>query len=291
MKIFLTGGSGDLGILLARQLEQRGEIPVRLDIRQPRNPQRGTVIQGSILDRPLLSHSILGCDIAVHIAAWHGIHEVTGKANVYNFWDLNVTGTFNVFQAAVEAGIKNMVYISSTSAENRFGVYGHTKVLGEEIALTYHQRHGMNVIILRPGAFIPYWNTEAYQSFAGWAQWYWKGAVHIRDVVQAVLKSIDCLKNGPAGTPMPLNVDGKYEYTVDDLSHWDANGPGTTFRRYYAEYEALARQFDLDPALKPTVFDIGPTRQRLGYEPTYSFLDLLKELKEFGADGPPEPEF
>ncbi len=291
MKIFLTGGAGDLGVLLARDLELNGDVPVRLDIREPRNPQRGQVIIGSILERSVLSDAMRGCEIVVHIAAWHGVHLVRGLKDEYDFWDLNVTGTFNVFEEAARQNIKKVIYISSTSVEDRFGVYGHTKVLGEEIALAYHQRHNMDVIVLRPGAFIPYWNKDIYSSFAEWAQWYWKGAVHIDDVLRSVMKGIRLLQLHTFHEMPVLYVDGKYEYTDDDLRNWDEKGSGTTFNKYYASYVPVAKKYELDPALKPTVFDIKPTCQILGYEPTYSFLDLLQELEHFGAEGPAAPVF
>jgi len=291
MKIFITGGSGDLGLLLAKDLTQRGDLPVRMDIRSPLNPQRGKFIPGSILDRNLLSASLKDIDCVVHVAAWHGIHLVTGQKNPYDFWDLNVTGTFNIFQAAAEEGIKKFVYISSTSVLDRFGVYGHTKVLGEEIALTYHERHGMQVITLRPGAFIPWWNKGVYSTYLDWAKWYWKGAVHINDVLQAVIKSIDLLKTGKLEQMPTLFVDGKYEYTPDDLEQWDAEGAGTSFQKYYSTYTDIALKFGLDPAQKPETFDNEPTRKVLGYQPTYSFLNLLQELKESGEKGPLPPQY
>jgi len=286
MNILLTGGSGDLGVMLAPALAARGDLPVNLDIRPAAN-QPGKYISGSILDRDLLKNSLQGIDMVVHIAAWHGIHLVTGQKSVVDFWDLNVTGTCNVFQAAAEQGIRKMVYISSTSQRDRFGVYGHTKVLGEEIALAYHQRHQMDVITLRPSAFIPYWNRAVYATFADFAKWYWKGAVHIKDVAQAVLKSLERLQAGRLETHPVLYVDGKYEYTPADLQAWDTDGPGSSFQKVYAAYADTAARYDLDPCIKPDVYDIEPTRQWLGYEPTYSPLNLLQDLEQYGIQGPP----
>ena len=291
MKILLTGGSGDLGVLLARDLEASGDVPVRLDIRQPINPKRGEVMLGSILDRQQVAEAMHACDLVVHIAAWHGYHLVAGLKDVDDFWELNVNGTYNVFEEAARQNIRKMVYISSTSAEDRFGIYGHTKVLGEEIARAYHQRHDMDVIVLRPGAFIPYWNKGVYASFAEFAQWYWKGAVHISDVLQSVFKSIQKLKAGPISGMPTLYVDGKYEYTEADLQNWEQGAPGSVFKKYYQDYADVAEKYGLDPSEKPTVFDIGPTKKLLAYEPTYSFLNLLRDLKQFGPAGPPEPEY
>lgn len=290
MRILLTGGSSDLGRLLSRDLEERGDTPLRMDIRPPLT-ERGVYINGSILDRSLLRQSMEGVDSVVHIAAWHGIHEVTGQKDVYDFWDLNVTGTFYIFQTAVEAGIKRIVYISSSSVDEWAGVYGHTKVLGEEMTRAYAARHGLQIITLRPRAFIPYWNKTTYQSFVEWAKWFWSGAVHINDVNQAVIQAIDVLAQKTIPAPLTLPVDGAYEYTADDLNNWDADGAGLTFKKYYPEYFDLAVKYGLDPALKPEIQDITETRRWLGYDPQYSLKNLLEELKEFGAEGPPIPIF
>jgi nucleoside-diphosphate-sugar epimerase len=290
MRVFLTGGSGDLGQVLSCQLEARGDVPVCFDVRPPRS-SRGLYVKGSILDREALQQSLNGIDCVVHIAAWHGIHEVTGAKNVYDFWDLNVTGTFYVFEAAVRAGVRRIVYISSTSVGNWAGVYGHTKVLGEEVARAYAQRHRVNVITLRPRAFIPPWNREVYRSFVEWAKWFWRGAVHIDDVSQAVVLAVELLGRSPLSEPLVLTVDGAYEYTDDDLRNWDNEGPGTTFRKYYAEYADLAVRHGLDPALRPEQLDITETRRWLGYEPHYSLKNLLDELSRFGVEGPPAPAF
>ena len=290
MRILLTGGSGDLGQVLSKELEVRGDIPVRLDVRAPIN-DRGVYIQGSILDRPLLRRSLEGIDCIVHIAAWHGIHDATKAKTVYEFWDLNVTGTFNVFEAAVEAGIKQIVHISSESVSDWSGIYGHTKVLGEEIARAYAKRHGLQVLTLRPRAFIPWWNREVYQSFVEWARWFWPGAVHIEDVNQAVIQAIDLLAHQSFSSPLVLNVDGAYEYTDEDLNAWDSDGPGTTFRKYYGEYHELVLSYGLNPAQKPEKLDISETRHWLRYEPHYSLKNLLLELRQFGGMGPPSPTF
>ena len=288
MKAMLTGGAGDLGTVLTPMLEARGDTPLRLDIVPPTDPG-GVYVAGSILDRDGLTRWFAGVDSVVHIAAWHGIHETTGAKDVYAFWDLNVTGTMNVFEAAHRAGVTQVVYLSSTSVRNRASLYGHTKVLGEEIAQTYRTRHGMQVVILRPRGFIPHWNRAVYASFVAWLAWFWRGAVHIEDVAHAVVRSLDCLATSAEVPPVALVVDGAYEYTVADLAAWDAEGPGSTFKRYYAPYEALARRYGLPLEAKPVCYDIAATQQWLGYVPRYSLRQALEELLRYGPAGPPGP--
>ena len=80
MKVLLTGGSGDLGQTLVPILLAKGDVPVILDVRAPRNLNKAAVfIEGSILDRPKLTDMFRRCDCIVHIAAWHGIHEAKGQ--------------------------------------------------------------------------------------------------------------------------------------------------------------------------------------------------------------------
>ncbi len=288
MRILLTGGAGDLGYILSKQLVTQDDIPIRLDVRQPAD-NYGIFIRGSILDRPTLASAMQDIDCVVHIAAWHGLHELRREKDAYDFWDLNVTGTFYVFEAAAQAGIKWVVYISSTSIEERDGLYGHTKVLGEEIARTYAARHQMNVITLRPRAFIPYWNKVVYSSYVEWAKWFWGGAVHINDVTQGVMQSIKLLASKTLDEHLVLPLDGAYEYTDADLEGWDAEGTGSTFRKYYPQYVDLVLGYGLDPAIKPTRYDIRDTQQWLGYKPTYSLGNLLQELEQYGESGPPRP--
>jgi nucleoside-diphosphate-sugar epimerase len=289
MNVLLTGGAGDLGTVLTPLLEARGDIPLRLDIVPPTD-QRGVYLAGSILDRDGLTRCLAGVDSVVHMAAWHGIHATTRPPDVYAFWDLNVTGTFNVFEAAHQAGVTQVVYLSSTSVRHRASLYGHTKVLGEEIAQTYGTRHGMQVVTLRPRGFIPHWNRATYASFVEWLQWFWRGAVHIEDVAQAVVRSLDLLATTGGAPPEALVVDGAYEYTAADVAAWDPEGPGSTFKKYYATYYDLALRYSLQPAEKPYIYDLSETHQWLGYVPRYSLRHALEDLARYGPTGPPWPE-
>ena len=288
MKVLLTGGSGDLGQTLVPRLLDRGDTPVILDVRVPPKLQEGAVfIEGSILDRPKLPDMLRGSDCIVHIAAWHGIHEDRGEKNAHDFFDLNVRGTFEVFEAAASLGIDKIVYISTTSVYRPDSRYGSSKILAEAIAEDYRKHRGMNVIALRPRGFIPYWNREVYARYSDWARWFWKGAVHIDDVAAAVILSIDLISRRRIEQRLVLTLDSAYEYTDADLADWDAEGPGSTFRKYYPEYYDLAVSYGLDPALKPTRLDISETIRWLGYQPSYSLASLLSELAAHGDSGPP----
>src|SRR5271165_75967 len=169
MKVLLTGGSGNLGQTLVPKLLDKGDTPLLLDVRAPPPLNEGAVfIEGSILDRPKLTEIFRGCDCIIHIAAWHGIHEDRGEKNAYDFFDLNVRGTFEVFEAAASLGIVKIVFISTTSVYRPDSRYGSSKVLAEAIAEDHRKHRGMNVITLRPRGFIPHWNREAYDRYGDW---------------------------------------------------------------------------------------------------------------------------
>jgi nucleoside-diphosphate-sugar epimerase len=289
MKVLLTGGSGNLGQTLMPRLLNRGDIPVILDVRAPGDLTKGAVfIEGSILDRATLPKTFRGCDCIVHIAAWHGIHEDRGEKNSYDFFDLNVRGTFEVFEAAASLGIDKIIYISTTSVYRPDTLYGRSKILAELIAEDYRKHRHLNVLTLRPRGFIPFWDRDVYARYSDWARWFWKGAVHIDDVAAAVMLSLDLISRQQPAQQLVLTLDSAYEYTDADLDHWDADGAGSTFRRYYPEYYDLALSYGLDPALKPTRLDISETVRWLGYKPSYSLANLLSELAAYGDSGPPQ---
>ena len=155
MKVLLTGGSGNLGQTLVPKLLDKGHTPLILDVRAPSLLNEAAVfIEGSILDRPKLTEIFRGCDCIVHIAAWHGIHEYRGEKDAYDFFDLNVRGTFEVFGAAASAGIGKVIFISTTSVYRPETRYGSSKVLAELIAEDYRSTATwMSLHFAREGSF------------------------------------------------------------------------------------------------------------------------------------------
>lgn len=285
MKILLTGGSGDMGGILARQLLDQKDEVVILDVAPPHESLDGdvTFVQGSIIDREAVKRAMQNVDCVVHIAAWHGIHEQQGKT-AYDFHDLNVTGTMNVFQAAADAGVTKFVLISSTSVDDTYGLYGHTKVLNEEMARAYAVRHDMDVLTLRPRAFIPPWNRGVYACFTDWANWFVKGAVHISDVCQAALKAVNFLKTNTPDTPAPtLTIDGAYEISQKDWSR------DQLLKHYDAADLDRAEQAGIDIARQPKILGSQDAEDLIGYRAEYSFKNMLADFKKYGEAGPPHP--
>jgi UDP-glucose 4-epimerase len=115
LAVAVTGPTGEIGKPLMSELERRSEVGEVLGMaRRPFDPADegwGKVAyrRGDILDRGALAALFDGADVAVHLAfAIFGSREETRK--------VNLQGTRNVFEAAIKAGVKRLVYASSVAA-------------------------------------------------------------------------------------------------------------------------------------------------------------------------------
>lgn len=169
-RILVIGGAGFVGSHLVDQLlnEPVREIVVldnfvrgtRANLRNAVQDKRVTVIDGSITDQALLRELMKGTDYVFHLAAlwlFECVHQPRSAL------DVNVGGTFNVIEAAHEAGVKKIVYSSSASVygdavftpmteEHPFNnrtMYGATKIAGEQFLRAFHEQHKLNYVGLR----------------------------------------------------------------------------------------------------------------------------------------------
>ena len=115
LKVAVTGPTGEIGKPLMSELERRAEVESVLGMARrafdPAEEGWGKVSyrRGDILDRGALTALFDGVDVAVHLAfAIFGSREETRE--------VNLQGTRNVFEAAIRAGVKRLVYASSVAA-------------------------------------------------------------------------------------------------------------------------------------------------------------------------------
>ena len=122
MKVFVTGGTGFIGGEVVRQLRARGDEVACL----VRTPEKGeavaelgcALVSGDLGDAAALRSGMEGCDAVVHAAA---MYEVGIPAKQHpQMWEANVAGTERVMEAALEAKIPRIVYVSTV------GVFGNT---------------------------------------------------------------------------------------------------------------------------------------------------------------------
>src|SRR3954471_12809237 len=113
--VAITGPTGDIGRALLRQLDDSPEVDRIIGMaRRPFNPselglEKTEYRQGDILDKDRITELVDGADVLVHLAfIIFGGRDETQQ--------VNLEGTRNVFEAAVEAGVKRFVYTSSVAA-------------------------------------------------------------------------------------------------------------------------------------------------------------------------------
>ena len=138
LTVALTGPTGDIGRSLLRNLERCREVSeVRAMARRPFDPTahgltKTQYSQGDVLDRQLMDEFVRGADVVVHLA----FLIVGGLSDTER---VNLEGSRNVFQAAVEARVPRLVYASSVAA---YGFHDdNPPLLTEDLAPQGTERH------------------------------------------------------------------------------------------------------------------------------------------------------
>lgn len=164
-RVLVTGSSGVVGSIVAADLATDHEVR-GFDVAHPVNGVRGTAgvahIVGSVTDLDSLVEAMNGVDAVVHLAA---------NANPDAAWPqlltANIVGSRNVFEAAVRARVRRVVFASSNHASGIYterglrasaadppaagNLYGVTKAFGEILGHQYAHTSGLSVICLRIG--------------------------------------------------------------------------------------------------------------------------------------------
>ncbi len=164
-RILITGGTGFLGVHLARKLLKDGYTVTLFDI-APLDAKdligKVTVIKGDIRDKKAVEKATKNQDYVIHTAAALPIQQ--SKKLIFS---INVDGTKNVLDASLKSKVKRLVFISSTAVygvpkhlpetENSpldpIGYYGQSKIAGENLCKEYMKK-GLSINIIRPKTFL-----------------------------------------------------------------------------------------------------------------------------------------
>src|SRR5882724_5511154 len=183
MKILVVGSAGHLGEALVRNLQGMQREVVGLDILA----SPFTSHAGSIADRAFVKRHMAGVHTVFHAATLHKPHVATHGRQ--DFVDTNITGTLNLLEEAVAAGVRCFIFTSTTSV---FGdalippasapaawiteevtpvpknIYGATKTAAEDLCQLFHRNQGLACIVLRTSRFFPEEddNNEVREAFS-----------------------------------------------------------------------------------------------------------------------------
>jgi len=178
--VFITGGSGFLGINLIRYLLKKGYNIISYDL-APFDykdcKDKITGIVGDIRDRATLEKSMSGADIVIHCAAALPLYS---KEDIYS---TDIEGTRNVVEAAVIHNISRFMHISSTAvygipkhhpiieSDTSVGVgpYGESKIEAEKICGQAREK-GLTVSIIRPKSFVGPERLGVFALLYDWAK-------------------------------------------------------------------------------------------------------------------------
>jgi dihydroflavonol-4-reductase len=170
MDIFITGATGFIGTHLIKRLTQTEHklfclVREKSDVRELEHHDV-TLIRGDVTDKNSILQGMRGCQWVINLA------------NLYSFWEpdkqifteVNVEGTRNVMECALETGISKVVHVStggiygkpqecpfcedSPVGPVRFSEYFRTKYEGDLIAWELYEKKGLPLLMIYPVAVL-----------------------------------------------------------------------------------------------------------------------------------------
>lgn len=121
-----------------------------------------SAIIGELDDLEALTTALAGVDVAIHLAA------IPDEGNFEEILDVNIRGTYTLYEAARRAGVRRIVFASSNHVVGFYessvtialdaptrpdSYYGVSKVFGESLARLYYDKWGLESACLRIGSF------------------------------------------------------------------------------------------------------------------------------------------
>ena len=274
MRILITGAAGNVGTGMSERLAAAGHELVLTDIAEPHVSVTHRFVRCDLLTGDGLDAASEGCDLVLHTAAWHGIH-LSSKSPV-DFWRLNVDGTFLVLEAARTAGIDRLVFLSSLAWHDRYGTYGFTKVVGEELCEQQRRTRGLRYVAVRPGDFTP-WGDN----FIRYGSRLLYGGVDRDDVLDCVALAVERLVadggRSDEAEAIVVNAVRANAFREDELDGWERD-PLAACERIFPGSAALVGRYAIDISRRPVVVDPGDAEQTIGYVPRTHFGTFLQQL-------------
>ena len=240
MKVFVTGGTGFIGKNTVERLIDSGHECVCLI----RNPHKKAVLNdlgvqfanGNVTDKQSLIEGMEGCDAVINLA------------NVFSLWEpdnslytkINVDGTRNVMEAALQSKIQKVLHVSSIvtwglTPDSPFNEkspigehtseYARTKYEGDQVAWNLYRNEGLPLVMIYPcavtGANDPKPLGDHIKLLIN-RKMPIRGLestiftyVHVNDVAKAIVRALE--KEGNIGEGY---IIGKEQCSVGDINKW-----------------------------------------------------------------------
>tara|TARA_R110002096_G_scaffold25004_3_gene78618 strand:+ start:2483 stop:3502 length:1020 start_codon:yes stop_codon:yes gene_type:complete len=164
--ILITGGTGSLGHQLVADLLERYPDLERLvifsrdelkqyEMAQVFSGEKHRCVRfflGDVRDRDRLVRALQGIDVVIHAAALKQVPAA--EYNPMEFIKTNVLGAENVIEAAIDAGVKKVVALSTDKACAPVNLYGATKLCSDKLfvaANNYAGGYGITFSVVRYG--------------------------------------------------------------------------------------------------------------------------------------------
>ena len=219
-KVLITGGTGFVGSYIIKELVEKN-YSVRA-IRRPTSKlpfyipaeilQKVEWIEGDVLDTVSLEEAMEDIDAVIHSAAMVSFHRPDKK----QMYDVNIQGTANVVNTALEKNISRFVHVSSVAALGRSKIGGHVSEekkwqenkVNTHYAISKYRAEmevwraigeGLNAIIINPSTVLGYgdWNSSScriFKTIYDEFPWYTTGIngfVDIEDVARVTVLLIE----------------------------------------------------------------------------------------------------
>jgi dihydroflavonol-4-reductase len=239
MKIFITGGNGFIGKhtteLLAKSNHQLKLLIRKTSLSSFPNNQNITIVQGDLTNRSSLLEGMKECDSVINIAGHYTFWEP--DKTIYS--KVNIDGTQNIMECAIESNIKKIVHISTAGVfgkpkdepfnENssfgpvQYGEYFRTKYEGELIAWGLYNTKKLPLVVIYPVCVVGAGDTKASGRYlndfinkklpAAVFKNEIFSFVYVKDVAQAIVKALE--KENNIGEKYLI---GNYRYTWGEIN-------------------------------------------------------------------------
>ena len=297
MKILITGTAGVVGSRLLPQLAQRFDV-TGLDIQAQTSPS--PTIQADLTDYQQVKAAAKGMDTIIHMAA------LLCKPDQDLSIDLNVKATANVLQAAVDNGVKRVVYCSTVWATGHGAtepylpideeapcepicMYGVTKLMGEHMAEWYRRMHGLETVVIRFCGFHPVqgynddgtidWENADIPGLFG--RYLNPGQKLMNPVDLGTAFGLAAEKPGISGQRFIVGVSAPF--SADDASALRSI-PDTIVERYYPGIPALLGELGIPIPPIPHFYSHEKARSVLGFRSAHNLGDLARLYREWRSE-------